>query len=52
MTFIKNVGKGNFSKMFASGEIFIKYLATAPNAPPIAIDKILVNISVCKNYKT
>ncbi len=48
---IKNVGKGNFSKMFASGEMFIKYRATDPKAPPIATNKILVNVSVCKIYK-
>jgi hypothetical protein len=43
---IKNVGKGNFSKMFAAGEMFIKCRVTAPNAPPIPIDIIFVNVSI------
>lgn len=45
-TLIKNVGKGNFSNIFCNGEIFIKYLAVAPNAPPTATDKIFVKDSI------
>ena len=46
MTFIKNVGNGNFANKPASGEIFIKYLATAPNAPPIATRRIFAAVSI------
>lgn len=51
VTLIKKVGSGNLSKTFASGETFIKYRATAPSAPPIATDKILVKVSAGKIYK-
>lgn len=44
-TLMKNVAKGNDPKRFVSGEAFIKYLATAPHAPPIATAKIFVRFS-------
>lgn len=40
-TLTKNVWKGNFSNKPLSGEMFIKYLATDPNAPPMATEHIL-----------
>lgn len=39
---ISNVGKGKCSKTLARGEIFTKYRATAPMAPPAAMKAIFV----------
>lgn len=43
---MKNVGKGNFSKSPAIGEMFIRCRATAPSAPPAPINNILVAVSI------
>jgi len=47
---IKNVGKGNGLKRFCKGEILIKYRATAPPAPPAAMAKIRVKVSIKIRY--
>lgn len=43
---IRNVGRGNLSKTEDNGEMFTRYLATAPNDPPTATAKIFVTASI------